>query len=720
MADRSKTRLKKVMRASADECSSDVHERYRIQYQALYEATPAMLHSIDSMGRLIHVSDVWLRTLGYERHEVAGRLLTEFLAPESRAYAADVVIPELFRDGRCSEIEYQLCRKDGLLIDVILSAVVVKDIDGSLLSLTVIEDVTERKCAQAQLIAQRERLRVTLDSIGDGVIAADERGIIEYLNPVAERLTGWSTSLARGRPSEMVFRVFEEGSDTWAQNPVAICLAERRVACSSEQVVRPVLHNRSGRVYSVESCAAPIVDTAGQSLGVVLVFRDVSEQRRLNREIKYRATHDALTDTYNRSEFDRQLGQALDAVFDTDITHSLLYIDLDQFKLANDIGGHAAGDRLLKQVVGIIRGVIRKNDVFARLGGDEFGVILEHCSLESGRRVAQKICDELDVFRFQHGNHFLHVSASIGLVLIDRHWTTTASLLQAADHACYVAKQEGRNRVHSYFINDELIEAHRDDTRWIKSLENALDNGRFVLYWQNIRSLRNGDGGVHGEILLRMLGEDHALISPGAFIPAAERFQLMSRIDRWVINRVFEWMTAHRNELAHVESLGVNLSGMSVGDRDFHRYVHEMIDAFDFDHQKLCFEITETAAISNISDALSFLNSMRARGIRFALDDFGSGVSSFGYLKRLPVDFLKIDGQFIRGLAVDSVDQATVKCICEIAKITGKKTVAEFVENEAVEELLRNIGVDYAQGFLRHRPERLDQVLNAEMFGARV
>ncbi|MEI6001650.1 diguanylate cyclase [Paraburkholderia bengalensis] len=628
---------------------------------SLYEAVPVMLHSIDTQGPLVHVSDAWLAALGYERSEVLGKNWTAFLTQEHQQKSADVEISELFRRGHCSDIEYRVHRKDGSIIDVALSAVVTKDTKGFPFSLTVIQDISERKQIQNELIAQRERLRVTLASIGDGVITTDQRGIVEYLNPVAERLTGWSTEAARGSESAKIFRIFDEGSDREQQNTVDSCLAEDRIVCSYEQVVRPVLRDKKGIEHCVEECAAPIVDATGNSVGVVLVFRDVSEQRRLSREIKYRATHDSLTGIYNRTEFDHLLEEALTSATIDESTHALLYIDLDQFKVVNDIGGHAAGDRLLKQVVGIIRGVVRKNDVFARLGGDEFGLILEGCSLRSAQKVAQKICAELDSFRFQYGTHYLHVGASIGLVLIDKNWTTTASLLQAADHACYAAKKEGRNRVHSYLVNDGVIEARRDDTCWIKCLERAFDNGRFVLYWQNIRPLAARGKGIHGEILLRMLDQDEMLISPGAFISVAERFQLVSRIDRWVVRTVFAWMTDHRDELHHVESLAVNLSGMSVGDRDFHVFIKKMIKTHDFDHRKICFEITETIAISNISDALCFVDSMRGYGIKFAWDDFGSGVLSFGYLKRLPFDFVKIDGQFIRSLCLDPIDQATVK-----------------------------------------------------------
>jgi len=297
-------------------------------------------------------------------------------------------------------------------------------------------------------------------------------------------------------------------------------------------------------------------------------------------------------------------------------------------------------------------------------------------------------------------------------VPVDTRWPTTASILQAADSACYAAKQAGRNRVHTYFAADEVIESYREDMQWVRRLEQALDNGQFVLHWQQVRPLGTEREGLHGEVLLRLVDDEGKLISPGAFLPSAERFYMASRIDRWVVRTVFEWMATHRAVLSHVDTLAINLSGQSIGDRDFHHYVTALIGTIAFDHQKLCFEITETTAITNLSDAKLFFESMRAFGVRFALDDFGSGVSSFGYLKSLPVDYLKIDGQFIQGLADDAVDQATVRCIHEVATITGKKTVAEFVETEAVETLLRGIGIDYAQGFLRHRPQAIDTILD--------
>jgi diguanylate cyclase (GGDEF)-like protein/PAS domain S-box-containing protein len=698
-------RMKDALNASLGKLKAS-EQRFR----ALYEATPAMLHSTDCDGRLMHVSETWLATLGYTRDEVMERLWTDFLTPDSRRRAIGADSPCDTPPGWTAAAEYRMRCKNGALIDISVASIVERDHQGyPVRYLTVLEDVTERKRAQAELAAQLERLRVTLHSIGDGVITTDANGNVEYLNPVAEQLTGWHNADARGQWSSAVFRIVNETTRAPAKNPITVCLSEDRIVGLANHTI---LISRDGSEYHIEDSAAPIKDSAGRTLGVVLVFHDVSEQHRLSQEMTHRATHDMLTGLLNRDEFERRLHAALTSTRTDGSSHALMYIDLDQFKLVNDAGGHAAGDRLLRQVVEVIRKLIRPADTFARLGGDEFGLIVERCSIQTAQDIADRICRSIDAFRFRHGNLRLHTGASIGLVPLDGRWPNTANVLQAADSACYAAKEAGRNRVHTYVEADQMIESRREDMQWVRRLEQAIDTGRFVLHWQHITPLVDSDEGIHGEMLLRLVGEDGKLIPPGAFLPSADRFQMTSRIDRWVIQQVFAWMTEHRAMLSNVSTVAVNLSGLSIGDRDFQQYALDLLNAMPFDHEKLCFEITETAAITNLGDATCFFRTMQARGVRFALDDFGSGVSSFGYLKSLPVEYLKIDGQFIRNLEHDLVDQATVRCIRDIARITGKKTIAEFVESETVETLLREIGIDYAQGFLRHRPEALELVFS--------
>ena len=420
-----------------------------------------------------------------------------------------------------------------------------------------------------------------------------------------------------------------------------------------------------------------------------------------------------MTGLYNRDEFERRLKAMLADSCDMKGEHALLYIDLDEFKVVNDAAGHAAGDQFLKQIALIVQGMARNTDTAARLCGDEFALVVANRSIEGAQETAQQLCERIDAFRFRFDDQSFHVGASVGLVPIDGRWSDVESILRAADGACFAAKESGRNRFHTYVATDQLIGSHRQALRWVRRVEQALDRNGFVLRWQRIMPLTAVNEGTHCGILIRMIDEDGGLVAPGVFLPSAERFGIASRIDRWVIRTMLRWMEDNRAKLGHVSTVSINLSGRSVGDPDFHQDVERLLREFSVDTAKLCFEVTETTAITNILEATAFFESMRRHGVRFALDDFGSGVSSFGYLKRLQVDYLKIDGQFIRNLCHDRVDQATVRCIRDAAKITGKKTVAEFVETEEVEQLLREIGIDYSQGFLRHRPAPLDQLLTA-------
>jgi len=680
-------------------------------HRRLYDFTPVILHSIDESGRLRHVSNKWLSIFGYSREEVIGRYWTDFLTPESKRIAIESAIPTLFRTGRVDDVEYQVVHKNGKIIDILLSSVIPPSSNGDqTLSLTVLQDITDRTRERRAFFEQYERLHIILESINEGVITTDRSGRVEYLNSVAEKLTGWTTVSAKGRPIEAIFRVVDEKTRLRIRSSVRQCLlngATRKVA------ERTLLTSKDCREYYVDDSASPLKDSSGKVLGIVLVFRDVTERYRLNEEVKYRATHDSLTGVVNRDEFNRRLKLLVSEATESKVRHALIFIDLDRFKLVNDAVGDAAGDELLKQVSAIIRRAVQGGDVVARLGGDEFAVLLTHCAIELAQEAARKICREIDQFRFQHGTQRFRIGASIGLVPIDGDLTTSDALLQAADNACFAAKTEGRNRVHTYLPTDKLIASHRQDMHWVRRLEQAVDGNEFVLYWQRFTPLQGVDKAVHGEVLLRMVDESGRLVSPGAFLPAAERFHMASRIDRWVVGRVFGWMQDHCERLRHVATISINLSGLSVGDRDFHRYVTELLRDSKFDHRRICFEITETAAITNLAEASSFILKMRQFGIRFALDDFGSGVSSFGQLKNLPVDYLKIDGLFTRDLENDKVNQATIRSILDVARVTGKLTVAEFVETQQAETLLREIGIDYAQGYLRHAPAPLDEIFLA-------
>jgi diguanylate cyclase (GGDEF)-like protein len=448
--------------------------------------------------------------------------------------------------------------------------------------------------------------------------------------------------------------------------------------------------------------------------------RAMSLLRETSGEIHYATTHDALTGLLNRSEFESRLRRAVANTREDQSQHALLYIDIDQFKLINDSCGHAIGDRLLQQLGELFAKVIRTRDTLARLGGDEFAIILEHCSAEQAQRAAQEITDTLANFRFVHDERSFRVTASIGLVPVDDRWATPAAILQAADAACYAAKEGGRNRVHLWFDTDTAIRVRAGEMQWAMRIEHALEHNQFVLYAQRIEGLAASSQGVRAEALLRMVQDDGGVTPPGAFLPAAERFHLASRIDKWVLQEALSWLQALPNaEL--IRTLSINLSGQSIGDRAFHRHAIECLrEAGPRICSQLCVEITETAAVTNMADAAAFIQRIRALGVQVALDDFGAGASSFGYLKTLSVDYLKIDGQFVRDLVDDPLDEVAVRCFAEVARVVGVKTVAEFVDRPEVLTKLRSMGIDYGQGYLLHRPAPLNELLSIRAGGVSV
>lgn len=577
------------------------------------------------------------------------------------------------------------------------------------------QDVTALRTVTAELAEQHELLRVTLKSIGDAVITTDAAGTVTWLNPVAERMTGWLNAEAKGRPVDQVFHIVNQETRAPTENPVAICLHQGELAGLANHTV---LISRQGDEFGIEDSASPIRNERGELLGVVLVFHDVTEQRRLSGEMSYRATHDALTGLVNRAEFETRLGRVLNKAHEDRSEHALLFIDLDQFKLVNDACGHSVGDQLLQQVSKLLGETVRARDTLARLGGDEFAVILEHCSADQAQRVAQKICERMDDFRFLHDERRFRIGASIGLVPVDNRWGNTAAVIQAADTSCYAAKEAGRNRVHIWFDTDQAMRKRHGEMQWATRLEQALDENRFALYAQRIHALVPQTHGLHAEVLLRMIDSDGSLVQPGAFLPAAERFHLASRIDRWVLRHAIDALRSLAN-LATVDTLCVNLSGQSIGDRAFHRdAIVTLTEAGAEVCSRLCLEITETAAVTNMADAIVFIDQVRALGVRIALDDFGAGASLFGYLKSLDVDLLKIDGQFIRDLLDDPLDDAAVRCFVDVARVVGVKTVAEFVDRAEVLDRVREIGIDFAQGFLLHRPEPIEAVLGLRLASA--
>jgi diguanylate cyclase (GGDEF)-like protein/PAS domain S-box-containing protein len=554
------------------------------------------------------------------------------------------------------------------------------------------------KTSEQQHRTDMERAVVTLESIGEGVISTDTQGRIDYLNPVAAALTGWTDSEAIGQPLKQVYQYHKEPEQT-VDDPVALVLREpHHVKLSAQRR----LISRDGDEIAVEESAAPIRDHAGAVTGVVLVLHDIRREREYASQLTYLNTHDSLTGLLNRREFEHRLRLLLQSAAASSRQHAMLYVDLDQFKVINDTCGHAGGDEFLRQIGPLLQGCVRAGDSVGRLGGDEFGLLLENCPPESAERIASKLCQTMYDFHFVVSNRSFWTSASIGVVnLADAPFTFTEAM-NAADEACVLAKEKGRNRVQRFIASDRDLTDRKHQMTWISRIRAALETEQLRLYAQEIRPLNHeGPTGPRAELLLRMLDDSGEIIQPMAFIPAAERYGLMTAIDRWVIRTAL-------SEIARIadprNSFTINMSGMSIGDESFLDFVKEQLAQFGILPGAVCFEITETVAIANLAKATRFMHQLRALGCQFALDDFGAGMSSFSYLHHLPVDFVKIDGSFVKNMMNDPVAQAIVETIHRISHLMGKRTIAESVEDEAMLTRLREMGVDFVQGYAIDRP----------------
>jgi diguanylate cyclase (GGDEF)-like protein/PAS domain S-box-containing protein len=524
------------------------------------------------------------------------------------------------------------------------------------------------------------------------------------MNPVAESLTGWESRDAQGRSIGEILTVIEETTREAVESPIMRCLREGQVLGLAEHTV---LINRRGQDLAIQDSAAPIRDRAGNLIGAVMVFHDASKERRLHRALHYQASHDALTGLINRREFENRLTTAVESVrHDASCRHALLYLDLDQFKLVNDTCGHPAGDQLLKQITGVLQSRVRIGDTLARLGGDEFGILLQNCPLEQAERVAETLRQAIREFRFMWQDGALTVGVSIGIVEITSDTPTVASVMSAADVACYAAKDQGRNRVQLY-KPDDVPERHRE-MHWVSKLARATEENRFELHFQPIVPIGNNpQEREHFELMLRLRDESGALVAPAEFIPAAERYNVMPAIDRWVVREALERVVHRAGSGIKPYTVAVNLSGTSLNDERFLEFLIGLLSGQALVAGAMCFEITETAAISNLSNVAYFMHELKTRGCHFALDDFGSGLSSFMYLRTLPVDYLKIDGQFIEKVISNPIDRSMVEAISQVGRAMGIHTIAERVESAEVMNELGRLGIGFAQGFHIARPRSM-------------
>jgi len=559
-----------------------------------------------------------------------------------------------------------------------------------------------RREVEEALSEEEERAQVTLASIGDGVIRTDARGRIDYLNPVAEEMTGWTLDDALGREVSEVYHVVGESSRRPRRDPVAVCRVERRTISLPGLYI---LQAHDGREHTIRDSVAPIFGKEDELIGTVLVFKDLTEFRGLERQMVYAVSHDPLTGLLNRSEFEIHLEAALEGSRREDRRHALLHLDVYQFRLVNEACGHVAGDELLRQISALLKARVRQGDVLGRLGGDEFGVLLLNTTPPTARRAAGNLLSAFRDFTFEWGGQSFDAQVSLGIVMITAASESVTEILKAADAACAMAREEAAGGIHEWAPDEAAYTEHHGQVQWVHRLRRALSRDRLCLYHQRIKPLATASPWGFQEVLVRMVGDDGEHIPPGAFIPVAERYRIAPMLDRWVVRHALKLLSNGGGEKLGADHISINLSGQSLGEESFLHYLVEQIELSEVPPERLYFEITETAAVANLARAVRFMEVLREKGCQFILDDFGSGLSSFAYLKNLPVAVLKIDGEFVRTIEKDPIHRAMVEAIHQIGHLMGLPTIAEWVENEATYEMLKELEVDFAQGYWIHRPE---------------
>ena len=721
------------------------------KYRSLIEQIPAIAYTaaLDVPGDLLYVSPQ-IRHLGFSQEEWCASPdgVLNRIHPDDKAHVLEA-FARSYESASPLRCEYRLLTREGETRWFLDEASVVRDAAGKPLCLQgVLIDITEDKAREAELeyhrrhledkVAQRTaqiekqtdllrdanakllheigerreaeaRFRLLLESAGEGIYGLDTQGRCTFVNEAALAMLGYTREELLGHETHgLIHHTYADGS----AYPVEACPIYNtfRTGQPTQGLVE-LLWRKDGSSFPAEYSAQAMREN-GAVTGAVLLFRDVTEAQALRHLLSYQATHDALTGLVNRQEFERRLERVLVEIRGDGEAYALLYLDLDRFKVINDTCGHTAGDQLLRQVTTQLHDRLRSRDTLARLGGDEFGVLLEHCPPDQALRIAAELRDAVQDYRFMWEGKPFSVGVSIGLVPLHAANGSVSVALAAADAACYAAKEQGRNRVHLYQPDDALLAQQRTQMQWVSRLTHALDAGHFRLYQQSISPLgRTGQARPHHEILLRLLEEDGRVIEPMVFLPAAERYNLMPAIDRWVVREVIgRHAVQHRlAPLAERPIYAINLSGSSLSDERLADFVRGLLAEHQVPADMLCFEITETAAIANLGRATQFIQTLKREGCLFALDDFGCGMSSFAYLKQLPVDFLKIDGSFIRTMADDRVIRAMAEAINQVAHVMAIETVAECAESASILALLRELGVDHAQGYALAQPQPLSE-----------
>ena len=662
----------------------------------------------------LYLSPRFGKILGYRERDLP-RMFTAWerlIHPDDRS-SVSAAFEEHITHGKPFHCEFRFKTKSDDWLWMLGRGKAVRDARGTATRMAgSFSDISQQKATERALEREKERLQVTLQSIADSVIATNIMGEIVYMNSAAERLTGWTQGDAYKQAATAVLDILNE----FGKSSIASLLqAGLRKQGKATDLGQAELLSRNGEKHIVEHNLAPLRDKKDRVIGSVIVVHDVTDRYKLMRRLSHQAVHDPLTQLINRTGFELRLNKALKVkAEDEPVEHAICYMDLDQFKIVNDTCGHSAGDELLRQIAVQLKKHVRQGDTLARLGGDEFGLLLEACPLTKALEITEKIRQSVESFRFSWEDKSFSVGVSIGVSPFKADpGNSVATILSSVDQACYIAKSKGRNRIHTYQPGDNESSRWHNEMQWVPHIHRALDDGQFVLFAQPIVPIGDRpEEGEHHEILLRMKGANGDLISPGSFLPAAERYDLMGTLDRWVVEHAVDLLAlaiGSNHELSK-STFGINISGAVLSDNSLLAYVKEMLEAYKLPPSLLCFEITETVAIANFTHANRFVNELKEIGCRFALDDFGSGFASFSYLKTLPVDYLKIDGSFVRHLTKNQVDHTMVDIINQLGHVMGLKTIAEFVDSEESLEALKKLGVDYAQGFHLGRPIPLQDV----------
>jgi|GEM_PF-3484765 len=668
--------------------------------QAVYNTTPSCLLQINNrQNRVRSANQQFLELFGFAP---TGLPLPEIL---KKIGLSPPMIKQLSSNA---PVNHQLAECHQADLGGRLIELTKVNIESSHESLMIINDLTAHKKAETALFQEKERAQVTLETIHDAVITTDTEGRVCYMNPRAELFTGIKRVHAQGLPIERVLKLTDLITHQPAEHPSLCCLRQKiTIPWQSRGLVLEGLEKKS----IVEGSSAPLRNQHDKLIGIVNSFRDVTPLHKLTGEVSFHTSHDSLTGLLNRREFETQLLTLFDKVDKKLVEGVLLFINLDQFKVINENCGHIGGDKLLCEIAVLLQGMVRQSDNLARLERDDFAVLLEGCGQNQAIATAKALLDHIQNYDFYWNTRKYPLSASIGVVPLDEIDQDRFDIISLAESVCMTAKACGQSRYFVYQKDDVELHRQHNHARQVPEIHRAINDKRLELYCQPMKTVRTGRVGDHVEILLRMWNEQGKLLSPDTFLPAAEHFRLMPTIDIWVVEQTLTWLENHADKLPHLDVCAINLSGMSLNDDQFLSKLKYRLKTTKAPVEKLCFEITESIAVTNLSRTQRTINEFRSMGCRFSLDDFGTGMSSFAYLKHLPVNFLKIDGIFIRNIANSTIDYAMVKSIHDIGQVLGMETIAEYVESSAIEKRLLEIGIDHLQGFGIAKPQPLNNLL---------